>query len=184
MKGVILGTILSVAATAAIAAAAPDLPDPSRTPGATNPDVTQDNIESNICKANWTATVRPNSAHTTALKKQQLADWGYTDRKPAHYEEDHLISLQLGGAPDDDANLWPEHYSGKWGAKIKDTLEGELKRRICTKPTDPDHITLKEGQDAISGDWKAAYAQYVCTRHHPPLTKIIRAHCNADGATG
>lgn len=170
--------VIAAISTAASATPAPELPDSSHTPGALNPDVTQSNIADNICKANWTSTVRPNSTHTTALKKKQLAEWGYTDRNPAHYEEDHLISLQLGGAPDDDANLWPERYTGIWGARIKDTLEGELKRRICLDPGDPDHITLKQGQDAISHDWKQAYADYVCTRHHPALTAIIRKHCH------
>src|SRR5579871_5396607 len=35
------------------------LPDPSCTPGALNPDVTQATIASTICKTGWTATVRP-----------------------------------------------------------------------------------------------------------------------------
>lgn len=178
MRHHLIAALAVAALSTAAYAAAPDLPDPSRTPGALNLDVTQSNIAENICKANWTSTVRPNSAHTTSLKKKQLKDWGYTDRNVAHYEEDHLISLQLGGAPDDDANLWPEHYSGTWGARIKDTVEGELKRRICLKETDPDHITLKQGQDAISHDWKKAYTDYVCTRHRPALTAIIKKHCH------
>ena len=163
-------------ATTALAAA-PDLPDSSRTPGVPDAAVTQTNIAENICTSGYTATLRPNTSVTNAIKKQQLADWGYTDRKMAHYEEDHLISLQLGGSPDDPKNLWPEHYSGRWGARIKDTLEGEMRRRVCTNPDDPDHISLQVAQDAISSDWKAAYLKYVCTRTKPALTAKIRAHC-------
>lgn len=176
-KRLLLAIAFSLAASAALAAAL-DLPDSSRTPGATNPDVTQDNIKTNICKSGYTASIRPNTSVTNALKKKQLAEWGYTDRRMKDYEEDHLISLQLGGSQDSPDNLWPEHYSGTWGARIKDTLEGELKRRACTKPTDPDHISLKEAQDAISQDWKAAYAKYVCTRSRPALTAIIKRHCS------
>ena len=161
-------------------AAAPDLPDSSRTPGALNPDVTQANIKSNICKANWTQSIRFGE---TDLKVKQLEDWGYEDKDPSLYEEDHLISLQLGGAIDDPTNLWPEHYEsgappyeGQWGAHVKDGLENELKRRICSAPSNPDHITLEEGRNAIAHDWKAAYANYVCTRK-PKLTAIMAAHC-------
>jgi len=31
----------------------------------------------------------------------------YVDKAPSHYEEDHLISLELGGNPRDPKNLWP-----------------------------------------------------------------------------
>src|SRR5216683_2609243 len=34
-----------------------------------------------------------------------------TNKTPAHYEEDHLVSLELGGHPRDPRNLWPE----RWG---------------------------------------------------------------------
>lgn len=163
-------------ATAAGAASAPDLPKTNRTPGVIDPAVKQSNIDQNVCTSGYTATLRPNVKKTNAIKKKQLAAWGYTDRNMKHYEEDHLISLQLGGAADDEGNLWPEHYSGKWGARVKDTLEGELNRRICSSSNDPDHITLKEGQDAISTDWKAAYAKYVCGRT-PPLSPTMKSHC-------
>lgn len=171
----IAGALLLVA-TAAFAVA-PDLPDSSRTPGVPDPAVIQPNIADNICTSGYTASLRPNTSVTNAIKKQQLTAWGYTDHKMAHYEEDHLISLQLGGAADDPKNLWPEHYSGKWGARTKDTVEGELRRRVCTDPSDADHISLQEARDAISSDWKAAYLKYVCTRTKPKLTVKIKAHC-------
>ena len=74
----------------------------------TNPDVTQDTIDSTICVSGWTATVRPPASYTTALKIQQIADYGYTDTSTADYEEDHFIPLELGGSPTDPGNLWPE----------------------------------------------------------------------------
>lgn len=158
-------------------AAAPDVQDSSRTPGVADPAVTQSNIKNNICTSGYTASLRPDTRTTNAIKRKQLEEWGYTDRNMKHYEEDHLISLQLGGAADDEGNLWPEHYAGKWGARIKDTLEGELRRRVCSKASDPDHISLDDAQTAIKGDWKNAYQTYVCKRHKPKLTAIIKSHC-------
>src|SRR5690242_17427199 len=35
------------------------LPDPNCTPGVTNPDVTQDNLDSTICARGYTKTIRP-----------------------------------------------------------------------------------------------------------------------------
>jgi hypothetical protein len=72
-------------------------PDSFKTPGATNPKVTQANIKRTICRSGWTKTIRPPSSYTTALKRQQIAEYGYRNKKPGSYEEDHLISLQLGG---------------------------------------------------------------------------------------
>ena len=136
------------------------LPDPAKTPGATNPDVTQANMAQNICKSGWTDTVRPPDSYTTALKVTQLA-FGYNvggDLKNGDYEEDHLISLQLGGSPTDPANLWPEPYTvldenGKLaGARQKDVVETALKRRVCAG-----EISLSEAQAMIASDWYAVY---------------------------
>lgn len=58
-------------------AQAPTRPDPSRTPGAINPDVTQTNIYETICVRGWTRTVRPPEDYTYQLKREQLRKWGY-----------------------------------------------------------------------------------------------------------
>src|SRR5437870_7366531 len=65
-------------------------PDPSLTPGATNPDITQATIAATICSPNWsTATIRPPASYTSTLKRKQLAAARYVDKTPSHYEEDH-----------------------------------------------------------------------------------------------
>jgi hypothetical protein len=118
-------------AKAAIAAI---LPIVSVTPGATNPAVTQANIQQTICKANYTATIRPPASYTTKLKISQLAITYakvYTDKTPASYEEDHLISLELGGNPTDPKNLWPEPWNGTSGAHAKDVIENALHKAVC-----------------------------------------------------
>jgi hypothetical protein len=99
----------------------------TRTPGALNPDVTQATITRTICVHGWTRTVRPPVSYTNALKDRQLREYGL--RGPlSHYQEDHLISLELGGAPVDPRNLWPEPYPRAAGV---DRIENELNRRVC-----------------------------------------------------
>jgi hypothetical protein len=115
----------------------PGEPDPALTPGAINPAVTQATIGSTICRSGWTATVRPPSSYTNALKVQQIAQYGYADASTAAYEEDHLIPLELGGAPRDPRNLWPEPYTASLtggrsvGARVKDAYETALKHEVC-----------------------------------------------------
>ncbi|WP_024516824.1 hypothetical protein [Bradyrhizobium sp. Tv2a-2] len=137
------------------------LPNHDRTPGAVNPDITQDNIGETICAnsrgGHWsTKSIRPPASYTTKLKKKQLADWGYEDKNPRHYEEDHIISLEIGGAPRDPKNLFPQPYAGEWGARVKDKLEQRLNKLVCDGT-----LTLKEAQAAISSDWVAAYRKFV-----------------------
>jgi hypothetical protein len=134
------------------------LPNSTRTPGATNVDVTQASINSTICVKGWTATIRPSSAYTTGLKKQQLSN-GYTlggDTATGDYEEDHLISLELGGSPTSPLNLWPEPYSSPDGARVKDQLENKLRALVCAGT-----IQLSTAQTAIATNWWIAYATYI-----------------------
>src|SRR5919204_2531027 len=77
------------------------------TPGVRNPDVTQATISQTICRHGWTATIRPPSSYTDQLKVEQMEDYARTG-SPSDYQEDHLISLELGGHPTDPRNLWPE----------------------------------------------------------------------------
>ena len=136
-------------------------PDPLRTPGATNPRVTQQNIRDNICNSYWsTKSIRPPAEYTSKLKKKQLREYGdivhqtraqlinpntgkvdttrcvaHSDN-PACYEEDHLISLEDGGDPIDPRNLWPEPYNSRLGRVImgahqKDVVEAFIHDEIC-----------------------------------------------------
>jgi hypothetical protein len=132
------------------------LPDPLKTPGAVNPNVTQANIQQTICVANWTSTIRPPSSYTTKLKVTQLAS-GYAvngDTATASYEEDHLISLELGGNPTDPKNLWPESYKTTPNAKNKDSVENWLHKQVCAGA-----MPLAEAQFLVSNDWLSVYAE-------------------------
>src|SRR5205823_6081197 len=104
------------------------LADPLRTPGVLNPDVTQANIRSTICRHGWTATIRPPTDYTNDLKRKQMRRYGETGSL-SDYQEDHLISLELGGNPTDPRNLWPEPYPR---AADVDRIENELNAKVCS----------------------------------------------------
>lgn len=114
------------------------LPDPVCTPGALNDAVTQDNIADNICKSGWTATVRP-----SLQRKPFERAYGLTAG-----ELDHLIPLELGGAPSDPKNLWIQPGSIP---NAKDAVENTLKRRVCQKLE-----ILKQAQSDIATNWTTA----------------------------
>jgi hypothetical protein len=126
------------------------LPDAGCTPGAVDPTVTQANIHQTICVSGYTATVRPPTSFTNPLKATLMAAYGLSGRVPADFELDHLISLELGGAPRDAANLWPEPWTGASNARQKDTIENFLHDQVCRGAT-----ALAEAQRQIATDWHA-----------------------------
>ena len=136
----------------------PGEPEAGLTPGALNPDVTQATIDATICVSDWTGTIRPPESFTESLKVSQIASYGYTDTSTSSYEEDHLISLELGGAPADPRNLWPEPYQASLpdgrptGASTKDGFETKLKTEVCDGT-----ITLVAAQTDIGDHWVHAY---------------------------
>lgn len=155
MRFLILVTLILVAS----AVQAADLPDPAMTPGATNPAVTQSTIGQTICTPGWTKTIRPPVSYTNKLKAQQMPAYGFpAGTDPSTVEEDHLISIELGGSPTNARNLWPQEWSpaSGWGAHRKDVIETKLKRLVCSGT-----ITLAEAQTAIRTDWIAAYHRFV-----------------------
>lgn len=117
------------------------------TPGVRNPQVTQQNIASTICRSGWTATVRPPANVTDALKVTQMRAYGETG-PPSGFEEDHLIPLEAGGNPTDPANLWPEPRTGPHPASEKDAAENAIKRAICNG-----RLTLADAQAQILANW-------------------------------
>ena len=126
-----------VAATVVLASATLILP--SHTPGARFSKVTQATISKTICVKGWTAKIRPPESYTNAVKQAQLAAWRYADRNPSDYEEDHLISLELGGAPRAKRNLWPEPWSQ--ARRDDNGIEARLHREVCHGT-----LTLRQAQ--------------------------------------
>ncbi|MFD8753568.1 hypothetical protein ACFV0O_21730 [Kitasatospora sp. NPDC059577] len=132
------------------------LPDPNCTPGAISPAVSQDNLKDTICKTGgYTSGIRPPANLTGKEKAENAKSYGYTGPM-GDAEYDHLISLQLGGDPNDARNLWiqppsPGHVPGKGPNNPKDSVETHLHTAICKG-----QVTLAAAQQAIATDWTTA----------------------------
>jgi hypothetical protein len=98
------------------------------TPGVLNPDVTQASIRATICRSGFSRSIRPPTSYTNALKLAQMRTYARRG-PPSVYQEDHLISLELGGNPTDPRNLWPEPYPR---AAAVDRIENDLHQRVCS----------------------------------------------------
>jgi hypothetical protein len=133
------------------------LPDPHCTPGAVDPQVTQADIGSTICSSGFTSSIRPPEDVTEPEKEASAAAYGYTGS--LHVAEyDHLVPLELGGDPNDPANLWvepPDNPGATSFANTKDKLEGRLNRLVCDG-----QLPLATAQQAIAGNWVWAYQAY------------------------
>jgi hypothetical protein len=80
---------------------------------------------------------------------QDLAnDRIWSDRAALDFEEDHLINLGIGGAPQDPHNLFPQPRTGPHSASVKDQEETQLQRDVCSGRT-----TLAAAQAQILADW-------------------------------
>ena len=71
------------------------------------------------------------------------------------FEVDYLITPDLGGA-ESIRNMWPQPYSTKWNAKVKDRLEQRLHQLVCAGQLD-----LATAQHDIATDWIGAYRRYL-----------------------
>ncbi len=133
------------------------LPDPACTPGATNPRVRATDEGSTICRKGWTTTVRPAYDVTGPEKVGSAAAYGYSGPF-ATGEYDHLVPLELGGDPNDPANLWlePNDRPGATSTtNSKDGLENRLRELVCSG-----RLPLAVAQSAIATDWVTALARY------------------------
>ncbi|MFB8137866.1 hypothetical protein [Streptomyces mirabilis] len=132
------------------------LEDPACTPGAISPAVTQANLKSTICrKGGYTSGIRPSTSVTGKEKELNAASYGYKGPM-GDAEYDHLISLQLGGDPNDARNLWveppdPGHKKGGGVNNQKDPVETKLHTAVCAGK-----VSLTAAQKAIVTDWTTA----------------------------
>lgn len=126
------------------------LPSPIYTPGAVDATKTTEIL---CAKGYSTKSVRPPASYTDKLKREQMKAWGLPGNA-GDYEEDHLISLELGGDPKSPKNLWPEAYLPKPGAREKDKLEDRLHKCVCSGKT-----KLEDAQQMIRTNWLLYYQQ-------------------------
>ena len=97
------------------------------TPGALDPAVTQATIATTICAPGWAAKVAPSAGYLATLKSKQLGR-SHATGKPASYAEDHLIPIELGGAPSDPKNLWPQPRTRVHADNL---VAAGLARQVC-----------------------------------------------------
>ncbi len=123
-----------------------DLPNHRLTPG-----VALAAGAARVCVRGYSASVRD---VPRAEKDAVYARYGVVD-VPYRHEVDHLVSLEIGGS-NAIANLWPEPYAGRWGARTKDVLENRLHELVCAG-----RLGLRRAQRTEAADWVAAYRRYV-----------------------
>ena len=123
-----------------------DMPNPSLTPG-----VALTTNTARVCVRGYSASVRdvPQSEKASVYARYGVAD------VPYKHEVDHLVSLEIGGS-NAIANLWPEPYAGRWGARTKDVLEDRLHELVCDG-----RLGLRSAQRIEAADWVLAYRRYV-----------------------
>jgi hypothetical protein len=150
-------------------------PDPTCTPGALNPAVTQATIDQTICVSGWTETVRPSESVTEAEKRASIAAYG--DGGSLHdYEYDHLVSLELGGALNDPRNLWPEPGASP---NPKDSVENELHRMVCSG-----QVPLAQAQHIIATEWVSWARSHAAPTSTPAAARSTSAPSSPPSATG
>ncbi|MFJ7201805.1 MULTISPECIES: hypothetical protein [unclassified Streptomyces] len=132
------------------------LPDPTCTPGARNPAVTQATLQQTVCRpGGYTSTIRPPVSVTGPEKTANAKSYGYTGPL-SDAEYDHFLSLSFGGDPNDPRNLWveppsPGHKPGTGTANPKDTVESRIHTALCSGK-----VTLDAAQNAVANDWTTA----------------------------
>jgi hypothetical protein len=134
------------------------LPDAHCTPGALNPQVNPGTLAATICKSGYSSSIRPPENITEPEKRGSALAYGYAGPFSTG-EYDHLVSLELGGDPNDPANLWVEpndNPSATTTTNAKDVLENRLHSLVCSG-----RVALATAQDAIAVNWVTAYRQYV-----------------------
>ena len=146
------------------------LPDVHCTPGARNPKVTQSTLATTACMTGYTTSIRPPTSITSREKIANARSYGYK-ASLAQAEYDHLISLELGGDPNDPRNLWveppsPGHLTTQGVSNPKDGVEASLKALVCHyvhlashhQGTATSYLPLSWAQTLIATDWTTAKA--------------------------
>jgi len=98
-----------------------------------------------LCSGGYVKKATPSPAVTDPIKAAQVAAGNYADRDPSHYVEDQLVPIELGGAPTDQRNLWPQTIAM---AAVKERDERRLHTDVCAG-----RITLAAAQAQMAANW-------------------------------
>src|SRR5947208_1493665 len=83
---------------------------------------------------------------------------------PSDYQEDHLMSLELGGHPTDARNLWPEPYPR---SRPVDGIENELNALVCSGKLSLAEAQRREPRSSRSGS-RTRPRRWACSMSTPP----------------
>ena len=122
-------------------------PKAGLTPGETRPIRLDE-----ICRNTQAEVVSGNIPEET--RRRVFSEYGINGRAD-NFEVDYLITPDLGGA-ESIRNLWPQPYTARWNAHVKDQLEQRLHQLVCSGKVD-----LATAQHDIAVDWIGAYKKYV-----------------------
>jgi hypothetical protein len=104
----------------------------------------------------WTESVRPPQQLTQPVKRAVMAAYGVPWSQAPHYELDHLIELNAGGASDV-RNLWPEPNTMRrfrpsaFVHNDKDAVESYTYHALCAG-----RVSVPAVQAAVAADWTIA----------------------------
>src|SRR5438132_142101 len=98
-----------------------------------------------LCTPGYVKKTTAPPSVTDPIKGSQVAHGPYPDKDPSHYVEDQLIPVELGGAPTDERNLWPQRTDL---AALKNREENHLRTAVCGA-----HMTLADAQAEIVRNW-------------------------------
>lgn len=122
-------------------------PKAGLTPGETRPITMGE-----ICSSPQAEVIAVNIPEET--RRKVFSEYGISAHAD-NFEVDYLITPDLGGASSI-RNLWPQPYSTRWNARVKDKLEQRLHQLVCEGKVD-----LATAQHDIAADWIGAYKKYV-----------------------
>jgi hypothetical protein len=118
------------------------------TPGETRPITLEE-----VCQYERAAVI---SRDIPEDKREEVfAMYGIRSPRADQFEVDYLITPDLGGT-ESVRNLWPQPYSTRWNAHVKDKLEQRLHELVCSHK-----LELATAQRDIAADWIRAYKKYV-----------------------
>lgn len=137
---------------------------PVNVPGSVDSVVTSATLNSTVCVANYSASVRPPEEWTRRLK-HHLIDLYKLPGTTADYELDHRVEIAVGGSPRNIHNLWMQPIGE---ARMKDRLENFEHRQLCAG-----RISLQDAQAVFLGDFWKTYNE-LAPAHRWPLTPAIK----------
>lgn len=106
-----------------------------------------------------------------SAKREVFRRYGIPWEQRRQFEVDHLVPLCLGGE-NAVSNLWPESWSGRWGAHSKDRLEVYLHKQV-----NRGKLSLHDAQTMIATNWTNAFIKCgLSTRMTTELTFDCESH--------